>query len=80
MSAFYGQVIGQAGTAATRRGSAASGITATVQSWNGSLISEMSYDGDDVMVRLQISDGSSAFGRTVFYGTLQELEKKLEKS
>lgn len=35
---FYGSVTGQARTTATRRGSRSSGITASAQSWSGSVI------------------------------------------
>lgn len=78
MSAFYGQVFGQAQTVASRRGSAKSGIKVTAQSWNGSLITEMRYVGDDLIVDLFIGDGSTTYGKHVFSGSLEELEKKLK--
>lgn len=76
MSAFYGQVIGHAQTTASRRGH--SDIKVTAQSWNGSVITRLYYDDDELMCDLQIADGSSAFGYTVFNGTLEELKSRLE--
>ena len=79
MSAFYGQVIGQAETPASRRGTAKSGIKVTAQSWDGSLITQMRYnDDDDLMVDLFVNDSSSAYGRLIFCGSLQELEEALK--
>lgn len=78
MSTFYGQVSGQAQTVATRRGSRNSGLTVSAQSWDGSVITDLSYnDKDDLIVTIKISDGSSSFGGTYFCGTLDELKEKL---
>ena len=76
MSAFYGTVIGSAQTAGTRRGHR--DIQAAAQSWNGSVITRLYYDGDTLMCNLQIAEGSSIYGHTVIIGTLEELRKKLE--
>lgn len=76
MSAFYGQVIGSAKTNATRRGY--KDITVTAQSWNGSVITRLYYEGDELMCDLQIAGESSAYGYTVFNGTLEELKSRLE--
>lgn len=46
MAKFYGQTIGCASTVATRRGSAKSGIKSTVQSWEGSVITELNENED----------------------------------
>lgn len=54
-----------------------SGIKASVQSWNGSLIMNMSYRGDELYVEIEHSEGSSFSGYTVFRGTVQQLLEKL---
>ena len=77
MSKFYGTVVGSARTEATRRGF--SDIRVSAQSWDGSLITRMRYDqGGRLMVQLDKSNEStSCYGRTIFWGTLDELEQKL---
>ena len=75
MSKFYGQGEGMASTLATRRGNR--DIKVSAQSWDGSLITRMYYEGDDLMVELQVNDGSSFYGKTCFFGTLEELKKRL---
>ena len=78
MSTFYGCVQGNRG-AATRTGSRCSGIEASVQSWNGSVITSLSYDHEDrLMVTVRVSEGSSSYGITVFHGTFDEYIKKLQ--
>lgn len=78
MSKFYGMIQGNRG-AATRGGSANSGFRASCQSFDGSVISRMNYDSNDVLkVSLEIAKGSSAYGDTVFSGTLDELKEALE--
>lgn len=77
MSTFYGMVQGNRG-AATRGGSRASGFKSSVQSWNGSIITQMSYDEDDnLMVDISYSTGSSCYGTTIFHGTFDEYLAKL---
>lgn len=76
MAKFYGSIQGDKG-AATRMGH--SSIRSSVQSYNGSLISYMSYVGDKLMLELCVSDGSSATGRTIFYGVFEEFVSKFEK-
>ena len=76
MAKFYGSIQGDKG-AATRMGH--SSIRSSVQSYNGSLISYMSYVGDKLMLELCVSDGSSATGRTIFYGAFEEFVNKFEK-
>ena len=78
MSAFYGMVQGNRG-AATRGGSRASGFKSTVQSWDGSIITEMSYDDKDrLMVNISVdTDGSASYGTTIFYGTFDEYMLRL---
>lgn len=77
MSTFYGMVQGNRG-AATRGGSRASGFKSSVQSWDGSIITQMSYDKDDnLMVDVSYSTGSSCYGTTIFHGTFEEYVRKL---
>lgn len=79
MAKYYGTVQGNRG-AATRIGSSSSGITASAQSWNGSLITYVhDGDGDEPIFDIEISNGSSAYGSRVFSGTLGELKEKLSK-
>ena len=78
MSTFYATIQGNRGPA-TRRGSAASGIKAAVQSWKGSVITSLSYNQDDeLMVNISVSKGSSSYGDTIFYGTFEEFKQKLQ--
>lgn len=77
MATFYGSIKGGRGEA-TRCGTKNSGIKASVQSWNGSVISELSYDEDKLMVRVSTSTGSSSLGTQIFYGTFDEFVNKLK--
>lgn len=79
MAKYYGVVKGNRG-AATRIGSSSSGLMASAQSWNGSLITYV-HDGDggEPVFDIEIADGSSAYGSRVFSGTLSELKEKLAK-
>ena len=78
MAKFYGQVSGSASTTATRRGSAKSGIKASVQSWDGSVIIELNENKDgETIVSVSFSNESSSYGREVFRGTISELVAKL---
>ena len=72
MAVYYGQCKGN-GTAATRTGTKGSGIRASVQSYNGSLIASL-YNGK---VTLEIAKDSNFTGKEVFCGTLKELENIL---
>lgn len=78
MSKFYGTVVGSARTEATRRGF--DFIKVSAQSWDGSLITRMRYDSDGrLMVELDRSkESTSCWGKTIFFGTLDELEQKLK--
>ena len=74
MASYYGQVEGNAQTAATRVGSRKSGIKVCAQSWDGSVIVKMYEDADGAMrVRLELADGSSSSGTRAFDGTMDEL-------
>jgi hypothetical protein len=78
MSAFYGCVQGNRG-AATRGGSRASGFKSTAQSYDGSVITRLSYNNeDDLMVTIEVSEGSSPYGTTIFTGTFDEYINKLK--
>lgn len=81
MSTLYGSLQGARGEA-TRCGTKSSGMRASVQSWNGSLVSYMSLDENEKpIIRLYISEhstGSSWGASLVFSGTLEELKNKLE--
>lgn len=82
MAKFYGSLQGNRGTV-TRTGSSV--IKASVQSWDGSLISYMSYDKDrdnpkeeKLMVEICVSKESSSYGSRIFYGTFEEFINKLK--
>lgn len=76
MAKFYGSIQGNRG-AATRMGH--SGIKASVQSWDGSVITELSYnDKGQLLVDVSVAkDESSAYGQRVFLGTIDEFIKKI---
>lgn len=76
MAKFYGSLQGNKG-AVTRMGSSC--IKSSVQSWDGSLISCMSYNGDKLMLELSVSKGSASCGKTIFYGTFEEFINKFER-
>ena len=78
MSKFYGQVEGMAQTIATRRGSQY--IKSSVQSYDGSIITELRYDDEgQLMVEVRTCGFSSFQGNMLFYGTFEEFVKKLGK-
>ena len=81
MSKFYGTVVGQAKTEATRRGSDRTGIRASVQSWDGSLVSKLNYNHEGkLIIDLSWSEGSSCYGdERLFKGTIDELKNLLKK-
>ena len=59
MSTFYGCVQGNRGSV-TRVGSRASGFKASAQSYDGSVVTYLSYnDNGDLMVEIGVSDSSS---------------------
>ena len=77
MAKFYGTLKGSRGEA-TRLGS--SDIKVAARSYDGSLITDMKYDErGELTVRLSASKGSSSYGDTIFYGTLEDLINKLKK-
>ena len=79
MASLYGSLQGCRGEA-TRCGSKSSGVRASVQSWQGSLISYMDLDdNENPIITLKTSGGSSSYGNeTIFRGSLEELKAKLK--
>ena len=77
MSKLYGSIQGCRG-AATRCGTSL--MKSSVQSYDGSVINYMSYEGDNLMVEVCVSKESSAYGRRIFYGTFEEFVNKLERA
>lgn len=76
MAHFYGQVKGNGRTNATRSGTRASGLSASAQSYNGSVtisIMDNPKDDSDPIFDIEVSDGSRMGGRSVFSGTRGEL-------
>jgi len=79
MAKLYGSIQGCRGEA-TRTGSKNSGMRASIQSWNGSLVSYMDLDENDKpIITLKVSKGSARYGEeTIFRGSLEELKAKLK--
>jgi hypothetical protein len=75
MSKFYGSVQGNRG-AATRGGY--NRIKTSAQSYDGSVITELTYEENTLMVRVSTDKGSSPYGSTIFYGTFEEFVNKLK--
>lgn len=83
MSKLYGSIQGCRG-AATRCGSSL--MKASVQSYDGSVITYLSYGKDKdnpkeekLMVEVCVSDYSSSYGDRIFYGTFEEFINKLKR-
>ena len=72
MAKLYGQVKGQAKSVASRRGSCASHIKASVQSYDGSVIMEMYYVGDDPQIMVMHNEKSGFDGEVLFDGKLDD--------
>lgn len=85
MSAFYGMVCGNR-EAATRGGSRNSGYHASAQSYDGSVIVKLRYDGESkkdekLMVTVGTNDGSSCYTdwkSPDFHGTFEEFKALLQ--
>ena len=77
MSKFYGTVVGSMNEA-TRTGGRF--IRAAAQSWDGSVITELSYnDAGELVVDVGVYHGSGAnWAYKIFSGTFDEFVKKLE--
>jgi hypothetical protein len=74
MAAFYGKIQGNRGEA-TRCGH--SRIKASVQSHRGSVITELTYKDDQLMVEVRAGAESTSYGSLIFYGTYEEFVSKL---
>lgn len=77
MATFYGQVFGSAKTSASRGGTYASGLRTFAQSYEGSVIVELTLpeysDGNrELMVEVQVNSNTASRGKSLFYGTLDE--------
>ena len=78
MSRFYGSTVGCRGMA-TRCGSSASGIRSSAQSYDGSIIVGLDYDqNNNLKVRVELDEGSTCYGDTVFSGTFKELQEAFQ--
>ena len=76
MAKFYGSVGGHRGVA-TRTGT--SNIRTAAQSYDGSVITELSYNSEDeLMVEIRADDYSTSYGNRIFYGTYEEFVNKLK--
>lgn len=76
MARFYATIQGNR-SPATRMGHQS--IKAAAQSYDGSVITELSYNEEDkLMVDVCVSEGSSStYGNRIFYGTFDEYVAKL---
>ena len=55
-------------------------MKSTVQSYDGSVITYMSYDKDQLMIEVCVEkDRSTSYGRRIFYGTFDAFVAKLER-
>lgn len=81
MSWLYGRVRGSAATSASRRGTHKSGITASVQSYDGSIICYMYYPDaeDEPYLRVSYHEDLSFYGNTIFNGPLSRFVEVLTK-
>jgi hypothetical protein len=75
MAKFYGSIQGNRG-AATRCGH--SRIKTSVQSYDGSVIVEMNYNDNELMVCVSAASISTSYGSPIFYGTFEEFISKLK--
>ena len=80
MAKYYGSITGGRSTA-TRTGTSTSGIRGSVQSWQGSVQSELWHNTEGkLMVRISTSDHSSSYSdNTLFTGTFEELKEAFKK-
>lgn len=77
MAKFYGQLSGSGKTNATKTETVSTGIQASVQSYDGSVIIWMREFDGEVAVQVEVSRESSTRGKHVFDGTLDEFTKAL---
>ncbi len=72
MSHFYGTLKGDRG-AVTRRGTKASGISASAQSWDGSVTVDFSQYNETTLVTIRVGEKSEPGGRILWRGLLSAL-------
>ena len=72
MAKVYSTIQGSAGEA-TRRGTANSGIRASVQSYDGSVITRLESKDDEIILSIDTSDDS--WGNRQFRGTIKEFNE-----
>ena len=80
MSTFYGSIKGSRGIA-TRCGTKNSGLKGTIQSWDGSVITNMYYSDNKLMLNIKLDEGSSTgYGNKIaeFTGTFDEFANLLK--
>ena len=77
MSKFYGQIKGQAETTASRRGSAKTGIQASVQSYDGSIILWLREVRGELWLDVSYDEDSSFRGHTIWDGPLEEFVERI---
>lgn len=81
MATFYGQVFGSAKTSASRGGTYASGLRTFAQSYEGSVIVELTLpedgDGNRELIEVQVNSNTASRGKSLFYGTLDEFCQKV---
>lgn len=78
MSALYGSLRGCRQTI-TRTGSRNSGMKASLQSFDGSLIGYLDYDqNNNLKVRIELAEGSTTYGDVAFSGTFEELKESMK--
>lgn len=76
-------MLGSGKTSASRGGTYDSGIRTTAQSYEGSVIVELTMPEDcegnrEMMVEAQVNSNTASRGKSLLYGTLDELCQKLE--
>lgn len=77
MSTFYGTVEGNRGVG-TRCGTYESGIRASAQSYDGSVITKLDYNvRGELVVKVSMSRGSSCYGTRVWEGTFSDFVELL---
>lgn len=78
MSKFYSTIQGCAGEA-TRRGTGNSGIRASVQSYEGSIITRLEeVNGETILSIDTATDSRSTFGDRKFRGTITEFNEAMQ--
>ena len=79
MGTFYGEVAGNRGVG-SRVGSRASGFRSSAQSYDGSVVVKLHYEGDELMVEVgTMAWSASDFKRPNWWGTFEEFDRLLRK-